>query len=240
MSQNKTIVPGVDFENGDMGYGYSDDFGSLYSRSANLDSKRTCIAGTPEVPVNESVPSVKNVCQQINDEKELRQVKVQNRVVVGVLFSISHGLLGELFPLYLGRNVIGRSEKCDVCLQEMTVSPEHAVLYVRKEDHDPLGMSITITDYNSMYGTTVNGCDGRYETLLVKENDIIVIGKHYKFVVKFFDTEKLNLSEENDFEESCDYKNAGFADANDRCGTIGSDFYSPTSVGHKSSRTVIG
>lgn len=90
-----------------------------------------------------------------------------------------------------------------------------------------------------MYGTTVNGIDGRYETLNVKENDIIVIGKHYKFVVKTFNTECLGLSEETEFEESNISNDTGQNDSNVGAEFLGS-FYSPTSSGTNSSRTVIG
>lgn len=243
MSQNKTIVPGVDYGNNEnQDYGYPDDFGGLYTRSTNLDTKRTCIAGSPEVPVEDNVsiqPPVIGTQQAIAEKKEPRQIALQNRIVVGVLFSISRGLLGELFPLYLGRNVMGRSDICDVCLQEMTVSPEHAILYIRKDENQPGQMVITITDYNSMYGTTVNGIDGRYETLNVKENDIIAIGKHYKFVVKTFNAERLGLSEETEFEESNISNDTGQNDSNVGAEFLGS-FYSPTSSGTNSSRTVIG
>ena len=132
MSQNKTIVPGVDYDN--LGSTELDDslYGSLYSRSEASDN-RTYIPDVSK-PSGGLGQEVKPLLEPSWGQGEgTRQVSLQNRVVVGVLFSISHGLLGEIFPLYLGRNVIGQTANCDICLKEMTVSSEHAILYIRKE-----------------------------------------------------------------------------------------------------------
>lgn len=131
MSQNKTIVPGVDYNS--LGNTELEDsiYGNLYSRSGVSDN-RTYI---PDVS-RPSESSTQGVILQRGDpfgnDKTNRYVSLQNRVVVGVLFSISHGLLGEMFPLYLGRNIIGQTENCDVRLNEKTVSSEHAILFIRK------------------------------------------------------------------------------------------------------------
>ena len=37
---------------------------------------------------------------------------------------------GELRPVYGGRNVIGRSDECDVCLEDGEISSQHAFLFV--------------------------------------------------------------------------------------------------------------
>ena len=202
MSQNKTIVPGVDYEN--LGNTELDDslYGSLYSRSEVSDNRTYIpdvskpLGGLGQEIMPQREPSLGQV-------KENRQVSLQNRVVVGVLFSISRGLLGEIFPLYLGRNVIGQTANCDICLREKSVSSEHAILYIRKEGN-PAQLNMTITDYNSTYGTTVNEMDARYETLPINENDVLTIGKHYQFLVKVFDVENARLTEDMGFEELTD------------------------------------
>ena len=134
MSQNKTIIPGFDYEaSGNKEYDNSTQYeenamSGLYSRSG-ADVNRTYIAGSPEMVQ----PGQGSAAQPGGlSTGALRQVVMQDRVVVGCLFSISRGLLGEIFPLYLGKNIIGRSPKCDVCLKEMTVSPAHAILHIRK------------------------------------------------------------------------------------------------------------
>ena len=41
-------------------------------------------------------------------------VRLQNRPLIGVLYSISAGIEGELFPVYVGRNTIGSDPSCDI------------------------------------------------------------------------------------------------------------------------------
>ena len=71
---------------------------------------------------------------------------------------------------------------------------------------------------------------------LFLENDIITIGSHYQFVIKFFEMEKCGLTENSDFEDPSadnivgEYNNVASADV---------DFYRPTREDGDSSRTVI-
>lgn len=242
MSQNKTIVPGVDYDNLGKNDNYNEAFNDLYSRSES-DDNRTYIPGMaprqsqPEMSSGAvGAMAVPTGVQSENGNS--RHVSLQNRVVVGVLFSISHGLLGEMFPLYLGRNLVGYTENCDVRLLENTVSSEHALIYIRKEE-SPAGYNITITDYNSTYGTLVNNLDGRYETLQVKENDVITIGKHYNLLVKMFDTDKAGLQEVAEFDAMASEQPA--ADSPVYESNVSNDFYTPSAKNDapSSSRTVI-
>ena len=233
MSQNKTIVPGVDYDNHNDS---QDDFayGGLYSRSGD-ESQRTYVPGVRQQPAsvlpNNSVVSNSPILH--NQRENNRQIVMQERVVVGVMFSISRGLLGEMFPVYLGKNIIGQTPICDIPLKEKTVSPEHAILHTRKTE---TGLEASITDFNSTFGTQVNETDARYETIPIKENDIITIGSHYQFVIKFFEMEKCGLAENSDFEDPSadnfvgEYNNVASADV---------DFYRPTREEGDSSRTVI-
>ena len=238
MSQNKTIVPGVDYEN--LSSTELDDslYGSLYSRSEESDN-RTYIPDVSK-PLGELGQEVMPQREpSLGQTEENRQVSLQNRVVVGVLFSISRGLLGEMFPLYLGRNVIGQTANCDICLREKSVSSEHAILYIRKEGN-PAQLNMTITDYNSTYGTTVNEMDARYETLPVNENDVLTIGKHYQFLIKIFDVEKARLTEDMGFEELTDNSMVtGYPYEEATNQNVSNDFYTPTQNKDNSSRTVL-
>lgn len=238
MSQNKTIVPGVDYDN--LGNTELDDslYGNLYSRSESSDN-RTYIpdVSKPSEGLGQGVIPQRE--QPFGQAEGSRQVSLQNRVVVGVLFSISRGLLGEIFPLYLGRNVIGQTANCDICLKEKSVSSEHAILYIRKEGN-PTQLNMTITDYNSTYGTTVNEMDARYETLPVNENDVLTIGKHYQFLVKVFDVEKARLAEDMGFEELIDNSmGTGYPYEEVPSQNVSNDFYTPTQNKDNSSRTVL-
>lgn len=232
MSQNKTIVPGVDYNSYDAGETDS-IYGSMYSRSGD-DSQRTFVPGVNKQPLPTPTKGsvISGVPQTTSPQIKGRQIVLQERVLVGVLFSISRGLLGEIFPLYLGKNIIGQSVNCDITLNEKNVSNEHAILYVRKNG---TVYESTITDFNSTYGTRVNEIDARYDSVPVKEDDVIVIGNHYKFIVRFFEVERHGLTEEEDFEDSDSVsgglENAVSADAG---------FYKPTNrEDGESSRTVI-
>lgn len=233
MSQNKTIVPGVDYDNHNDS---QDDFtyGGLYSRSGD-ESQRTYVPGVRQqsssvLPNNSIVSNSPILHNQCGNN---RQIVMQERVVVGVMFSISRGLLGEMYPVYLGKNIIGQTPICDIPLKEKTVSPEHAILHTRKTE---TGLEASITDFNSTFGTQVNETDARYETIPIKENDIVTIGNHYQFVIKFFEMEKYGLAENSDFEDLSpdnivgEYNNVVSADV---------DFYRPTREEGDSSRTVI-
>lgn len=180
-----------------------------------------------------------------------RTVAMQERVVAGVLFSISNGILGEIFPVYLGRNLIGTGSDCDIRLNEATVSAEHAVLFARGDNY-PDEVPMTLTDYGSMYGTSVNDNDCRYESLMLRDGDVLSVGRHYKLLLKTFDVGRAGLSEDPEFERMSGASPAGEAyaaggssndggygnDANGGMTGGGNDFYAPS--GDAGSRTVIG
>lgn len=243
MSQNKTIIPGFDYEaSGNKEYDNSTQYdenamSGLYSRSG-ADVNRTYIAGSPEMVQ----PGQGSAAQPGGlSTGALRQVVMQDRVVVGCLFSISRGLLGEIFPLYLGKNIIGRSPKCDVCLKEMTVSPAHAILHIRKDGSPAARYNVSVTDWESEYGTSVNNADARFDTLAVNENDVIKIGKHYKLLVKLFDTDAAGLDEDLEFEGMAEQPGAGTqqAGASQEPPAVSNDFYTPTRNDDNSTRTII-
>lgn len=240
MSQNKTIVPGMDFMGNNGG---ADDFyASLYNRTGS-DQGRTSVPdiakpSTPMPLVSQPVPDVSATSTPIATQalrSSKRQVVFQERVVVGVLFSVSRGLLGELFPVYLGKNIIGQDPDCDIILSERNVSAHHAILFVRDGED---GCDATITDFNSTYGTRVNDEDARYDTVNVHDDDILTVGNHYQLVVKFFNAFRRGLTEDADFEDPESFS--------DIPGVIGGgmtpvdDFYRPSNREDDSStRTVI-
>lgn len=236
MSQNKTIVPGVDFEKLSRD-GVADSFyESLYSRTSANDN-HTFIGGGELIGQKvDTHPSSSILPKQTISEK-CRTLIIKERVIVGILFSISKGLLGEILPIYLGKNIVGKKKNCDIVLSEATVSDEHAIIHTRKIEN---GIETTITDFNSMYGTLVNEADARYDTLPVHENDIITIGQHYRFIIKLFETEKNNLYEDAEFEDlSVDQPSAGIEMSSSSNDNSEIDFYTPSSKNNDSSRTVI-
>ena len=79
------------------------------------------------------------------------------------------GRAGETFPLDAERIVIGRSPDCDVFLDDVTVSRNHAVLARRDE-------GFMIEDQGSLNGTYVNR--RRVERAKLEDGDEVQIGKY--------------------------------------------------------------
>lgn len=234
MSQNKTVIPESDLDMPNAAYQGMISSPEFYRPSGSV-ANSTVISGmnnsfTPSAPPASG--SSNNV--STHNESEERNIHLQDRVIVGVMFSISKGLLGEVFPIYLGRNIIGSSNSCDTCLKESTVSAEHAVLFVRCDGY-PGECFVTITDYGSTHGTAVNQQDCRYETLKVNNGDVLTIGKHYQLTVNLFEVSKKGLFEDSRFE---DINQTSVSDSSYNQSTR--DFYSPSQSGNNDNRTVIG
>lgn len=215
---------------------YSDTFENAdFYRPSGAVRNSTVIAGNTDTPDRaDSIPvgAEKNTAGSGN--KTSRSIQLQERVIVGCLFSISRGLLGEIFPIYLGRNMVGSSPDCDICLKENTVSNDHAVFFVRCDDY-PGQCSLSLTDYGSIHGTLVNHNDCRYETLPVKDGDVLSFGRHYKLVVKLFDVLRCGLGEDSAFE---DYA-SGTAVPPPVPPSQHADFYAPSGQIGNDNRTVI-
>lgn len=250
MSQNKTIIPNSEFDPRVNPAVESDAYANFYRPSSAMPSNsRTYIAGSqvdaasapPLAPVINNVSSCPSSVSMAA-VNSTRSLNMQERVVVGVLFSISKNLLGEIFPIYLGRNTIGSNLSSEICLRESTVSANHAVLFVRRDGY-PNECVMSLTDYGSAHGTVVNDRDCRYETLAVKENDVVTIGKHYKFIVKTFETGKVGLFEDPSFENigSSLTQPQQLPPPPSQKTNFGGDFYAPSSNSENdsSNKTVI-
>ncbi len=118
--------------------------------------------------------------------------------VVGFLYSISRQGIGEFWPLHIGRNTIGRSTDCDVCLRERTVSDLHAVLNIKqmKTTHKVLA---SIKDEGSKNGIFVNDIELGYDSHACSNNDILTVGLNYKLLLLLIDTESYGLSVSEEF-----------------------------------------
>ena len=147
MSQNKTVVPGM--ESG--GFYGKDQTTEFYSRSTNARgmSKGTVVPGMENSRGNVGTSRPQSFSSQQRQNKP-------GKPVFGFLYSISRQGIGEYWPLYLGQNVIGSSPKCDICLREGTVSNEHAVIVVRNMKN-PEKTIASISDARSTNGTMING-----------------------------------------------------------------------------------
>lgn len=237
MSQNKTVFSNFEYDHQfqvcEEGMSSSDS--DFYRPSETLRNNATVISGLDNsqmkpsaVPMGEDVHAYSGIVGFHS-----RSVLLQERVIIGVLFSISKSLHGEIFPLYLGGNMIGSSMSCDIRLGEMSVSEEHAVIFARCEGY-PGECHLSVTDYGSTHGTTVNQKDCRYETLPLKDGDILSIGKHYHMIVKLFDVSKSGLCEDSGFEAIQSVMDSDCAVA-----APAHDFYVPSKGVATDNRTVI-
>ena len=110
-------------------------------------------------------------------------IQLQDRPIVGMLFTISNGGKAEIFPLYMGRNEVGRTATADVCLNEESISQEQAIILVRRYDKNKI--HFTIVDNGSSNGTFINGeLVEELETHLLEDGSILDFGSGYK--MKFF------------------------------------------------------
>ncbi len=116
------------------------------------------------------------------------EVRLQERPLVGTLISASADGMGEIFPIYLGKNVIGRGEDCDIRLNEVTVSQNHAVILVRTvvDEYGNHQLSATLTDYDSDYGSNVDGLQAEYDKLTLQNGSTICIGRGYVLTIYLF------------------------------------------------------
>lgn len=141
-------------------------------------------------------PHNSNVLEGYSNFVENVPIELQDRQIVGILYSISGNEQGELFPVYAGRNIIGNSGKCDIWLPEESVAPEHALLLMRRirlEDGRIMASS-SITDNNSDTGTWVNGERVGFDRMDCRDHSVLQIGNHYKLLFVELDPEAYGLT----------------------------------------------
>ena len=210
----------------------------LYGRSAGRkDINRTYIQG---MKPRHDPDDVNN--EEAGAPSRAVHIDLQPRPLAGVLYSVSGDDCGEIFPVYVGRNTIGSEPDCDVYLSERTVSPNHAVLLVRIITNDGnRHVTMNLTDYDSAFGTSVNGVRLGYDRESLQGNEIIQIGVSYRFVFIPLDAEAYGLGQEPGFEAVRRVENrpAPHVAAPDSFMTVDDTVY-PNAVGEAEERTFYG
>ena len=98
------------------------------------------------------------------------------RKLVGLLVTYSLNPCGQVFPLYEGRNIVGREQSCDIALtSDDKVSSKHLVLLWRAGEGIQWG-----EDQMSSNGTFVNG-EFASEKFKLNNGDVLLVG-NTKFV----------------------------------------------------------
>lgn len=175
MSSNKTIFPGME-----------NSYDASFKQNVNVNGAGVQFGqGGTVFPGMSQTSTIPN--QQVN-----------SKPVVGFLFSVSRTPAGEYWPLHIGLNTIGRTQECDVCLNEATVTAQHAKLVVRVMKN-PEKTICSLQDASSTCGSMINGNSLGFDPVECHNGDIITIGEHYQLYLILVDTKTLGLSVNPDF-----------------------------------------
>ena len=186
MSQNKTVIQGLEPGNANISNNYGGESSGFYSRNGQSNARGTVVPGMME----QHEGAKANVSQ--GGQSKPRTIN-PGKPVVGFLYSVSRTPAGEFWPLQIGRNTIGQGSDTDICLLEGTVSIDHAVLVVRQVKNTG-GIIAAITDTQSTNGTMLNGETIGFSAVECHNGDIITIGDNYELFLILVDSAKLNLS----------------------------------------------
>jgi pSer/pThr/pTyr-binding forkhead associated (FHA) protein len=108
---------------------------------------------------------------RVGETGELEAIDLDEVVAQGAVLVIRSGggRTGETFPVEGERITVGRRPDCDIFLDDVTVSRDHALLVKRGEEW-------FIDDLGSLNGTYVNR--GRIESHRLSDGDELQIGKY--------------------------------------------------------------
>lgn len=185
MSNNKTIVPGIEDAN-EKEPAFEGRTSEFYQRGKVAPANYETVVRGIEAHENG------------NEQQGSVRPMATGKPVVGFLYSISRTNLGEYWPLHIGPNTIGSSAKCDIQLKEGTVSSEHAELVVRQLKN-PAKIIASITDARSTNGTMINGESLGFSPVECFNGNIITFGENYQCVLILIDTASLNLTVSENF-----------------------------------------
>lgn len=187
MSQNKTRIQGLDVDETPRFQQASEQpaSGGFYSR--NAQRPETVIQG-----MNDDVFGAPQTAP-VHKPKQ-----IAGRPVVGFLYSIARSMIGEFWPIYIGRNSIGNNPDCDIVLGEGTVSGNHATLQVRRDKKNN-HISAWIMDSTSTNGTMVNDITLGSSPVDCKNGDIITFGDNYECYFVLIDASQIGLKVSEEF-----------------------------------------
>jgi hypothetical protein len=132
---------------------------------ANYCSRCGAHIGAPEPKENSTAT------YRVGETGELIPVELDDVVTeegAALVIRAGGGRVGESFPLVRDRMTIGRRPDCDIFLDDVTVSRDHALLVRR-------GGEMHIDDLGSLNGTYVNRA--RIESHRLADGDELQIGK---------------------------------------------------------------
>lgn len=138
----------------------------------------------------------------IDDSENGQQSEIPHDPIVGFLFSVSRSSFGEYWPLYIGKNTIGRNNgdfSNMINLSEGSVSNEHAALVI-EQYINPNETVAVLENKGSKNGTFINGKRVIYgRTEECKNGDILRFGSSYECLLILFDVRELGLKKAENF-----------------------------------------
>ena len=200
MSQNKTVIQGLEPDDNRRGGYYNPNSGnqSFYTRSTTTTNRQPA-RGTV-------VPGMEGLANQQSNNNDIPQPQpktqkprqsTSGKPILGFLYSISRTLTGEFWPLQQGRNSLGLAPTSDVILPEITVSSTHAFLTIQQNTSTGQ-IKAYIRDAESTNGTKLNGDTIFLETVQCNTGDIITIG-NYDLLFILIDAASAGLSLSKNF-----------------------------------------
>lgn len=168
-----------------------------------MGNKRTIIPGfinNQENHFNEDL----YLEESINDNIKYSTAK-SRKSIVAILYSISNHGIGELWPLYIGKNSIGRSTTNSVVLSEESVSKEHAVIYIHMTKEGCF--HVKTKDCGSTLGTLLNGNEIGFNVVECSNGDVLSFANYEVALIVLY-PDQLNIHECPNFkkperEDSC-------------------------------------
>ena len=189
MSQNKTVIQGLEPETGFSGSsGYTSQ--NFYSRPNGSTARGTVVPG-----MQDALSEDKKM-QESASAPQTNRVIQSGKPIVGFLYSGSRTPLGEFWPIQMGKNSIGQSSDNDIVLLEGTISSKHAVIVTRQGKN---GIIAAIKDSESTNGTFINGEPIDFSAEECHSGDIITIGNNYQLLFILIDSAKLGLATKKEF-----------------------------------------
>ena len=92
------------------------------------------------------------------------------------MYRLKNVLTGEIYPLSQPSSVIGRNHHCEIKIDSVALSRNHASLHLTEQ-------GVVIEDLNSTNGTYVNNVRIEAATLL-RDGDVVSIGNHRLILVE--------------------------------------------------------
>jgi len=145
--------------------------GFLNDEGANYCQRCGALLARPDAEAAAASGDPVTATYRIDETGELVPVEIGEVTARGPVLVIraGGGRVGESFPIAGERMSIGRRPECEVFLDDVTVSRDHALLIHR-------GESWYLDDCGSLNGTYVNR--SRIESHRLEEGDEVQIGKY--------------------------------------------------------------